>query len=48
MFAIIGTAVGTTLTATKDFYLGVIDWIERHPHWAFWIALGCLLLTVRV
>jgi hypothetical protein len=41
-------AAGAMLTATKDFYLRVIDWIERHPHWAFWLALGCFLLTVRV
>lgn len=39
---------GAVLNATKDFYLRVIDWIERHPHWAFWLAVGGLLLTVRV
>jgi hypothetical protein len=39
---------GATLTGTKDFYLRVIDWIERHPHWTFWLVLGALVLTVRV
>ena len=39
---------GATLNVAKDVYLHLIDWIERHPHWAFWLALGCLVLTVRV
>jgi hypothetical protein len=41
-------AVGVTLTAMKDFYLRVIDWIERHPHWTFWLAAAAFVLTVRV
>ena len=41
-------AAGATLNATKDFYLRLIDWIARHPHWTFWIGLAGLLLTVRV
>jgi hypothetical protein len=40
--------IGAILTAVKDFYLHVIDWIERHPHWTFWLALACLALVVRV
>ena len=39
---------GVILNLVKDAYLASIAWIERHPHWAFWLALGCLLLTVRV
>ena len=39
---------GAILNVAKDVYLRLIYWIERHPHWAFWLALGCLLLTVRV
>ena len=39
---------GATLTAVKDIYLRVIDWIERHPHWAFWLALVCFVFVVRV
>jgi hypothetical protein len=40
--------IGAILTVAKDLYLRVIDWIERHPHWAFWLALACLALVVRV
>jgi hypothetical protein len=39
---------GVILNVAKDVYLRLIAWIERHPHWAFWLALGCLVLTVRV
>jgi hypothetical protein len=39
---------GAILNVVKAAYLRLIAWIETHPNWAFWLALGCLLLTVRV
>ena len=30
------------VTYAKDGYIGVIDWIEAHPHYALWIGVAAV------
>jgi hypothetical protein len=34
------------MNTVKDGYIWTVDWVEDHPHVAFWVIAGLLLAVV--
>jgi hypothetical protein len=34
------------MNVVKDIYLWSIDWLDYHPHAAFWVIVGLAVLAI--